>query len=109
MTKSVETTDATDLHGLSRRGFISSAGKVGVFVVATLSGTLTRPDPARAHNDDCDLFYSHNPYCAYNCWRYPGYNSHAWISDSGHNWCFECTTGPTCRDPSYLCSQYGHM
>lgn len=95
----------------SRRGFLGLCTKVGVAVVAGLSGMLSRQSVVMAHNYDCSLAKPHNPGCAYNCWRYAGsgYHGYAWTSPSGHNWCFECTTGTSCWNGSFLCSEWGHM
>lgn len=94
----------------TRRGFLGILGRGSVAVVAAFSGMMLRPAPALGHNQDCGLAKPHNPYCAYNCWRYAGYYSNAWVSPSGHNWCFECNQNPSsCYGGAYLCSQWGHM
>ncbi len=95
----------------TRRTFLGTLRRGSIALVAALSGVMLRPTPAAAHNYDCYLAKPHNPYCAYNCWRYAawGYTSTAWVSPSGHNWCFECAGGPTCYNGPFLCSQWGHM
>lgn len=93
----------------TRRGFLGGVTKASVVVVAAAAGLLRKSGEVVAHDDDCNLWWPHDPYCSYNCWRASGYNSVSWVSRSGHNWCFECTTGETCYDPDFLCSEWGHM
>lgn len=94
----------------TRRTFLGTLGRGSIALVASLSGMMLRAAPAAGHNLDCGLAKPHNPYCAYNCWRYAGYYSHSWVSPSGHNWCFECTQSPiSCYYGPFLCSQWGHM
>lgn len=93
----------------TRRALFGGLGRGALVVVAALATPLKFAAPAKAHNLDCQLVYASDSYCSYNCWRYAGYHGYAWVSPSGHNWCFECTTGSNCWSGSSLCSEWGHM
>jgi hypothetical protein len=102
-------------HSASRRKFLGLIGRCSLIVIGGLSSTLLRADPAAAHyTNGCGLTKPHNPYCAYNCWRYAsqGYNSLAWLSTDNHNSCFECTKATSCygsNQSNTLCSQWDHV
>lgn len=59
----------------------------------------------------CVLAKPHSPGCMYNCWRYSGYAAYSWTCWYGSTqyWCGECTTGNSCDEGTFLCSEYGQM
>lgn len=93
----------------NRRAVFKGLGRGSLVVVAAMAAPLKSAAPAKAHNLDCHLANNSSSYCSYNCWKYAGYHGYAWTSPSGHNWCFECTTGSNCWSGSFLCSEWGHM
>ena len=97
----------------SRRGFLGTLTKAALGIVAG-AAYLTRGS-AWAHGYHygcCHLAKPHSGgYCAYNCWKLAssGYRERYWTCLEGASTvytCFECTTGDTCWQGSFYCSDY---
>jgi hypothetical protein len=94
----------------SRRGFLGMLTKVALGVVAGAAALTT--GTAKAYDVVCCHLAKapSNGYCAYNCWRYAaqGYHERSWsCTYAGTVYtCFECTSGASCWNPDWLCSDY---
>lgn len=98
----------------ARRSTLRLLSKAALVLLMGTAGVLRAPAMARADNEcnnygccclkhpssgstcpyDCNLFSQYHIRswtCPYGCWRYT---------------CVECTSGPTCWDPNWLCSYY---
>jgi len=93
----------------SRRGFLGTLTKAALGIVAG-AAYLTRGTAYAYQYGCCNLAKpSSNGYCAYNCWRLEGYYERSWTCLEGASTvytCFECTTGSTCWQGSFYCSDY---
>lgn len=97
-----------------RRSFLGRTGRLGAMVVAGIAATWIDAPAAKAVYDYCcDLWFPNGPFCggspnngSFTCPA--GYTKRLW-GCTQPCWvvqCYECTTGPTCWDPTFACSNF---
>jgi hypothetical protein len=96
----------------TRRVAMRRLSLAAMAIVGGVAKLTASADPAWAYTYYCcTLAKPHSPGCMYNCWRYAGYAAYSWTCWYGSTqyWCGECTTGTSCWNGTFLCSEYGQM
>lgn len=99
----------------SRRRLLGRASALGAAVVGAIAGTWLDEPAASAAPGCCDLRYPNGPWCGGTAgvdgtdWSCPrGYSKRYWTCHTEHFYytCWECTTGSSCWQGSWKCSNY---
>jgi hypothetical protein len=98
-----------------RRSILRRASLLGAAAVGAIAGTWLDQPAALAAPGCCHIAFPNGPWCGGRegvdgvNWNCPsGYHKRYWSCVTGHfhYTCWECTTGSSCWQGSYRCSNY---